>query len=69
VPERFPDTAVMDLDGPVTAIIGSIIRGRKVIIPQGKDIIKGGDKLLVFCKREDENQVRSFFQNPTRRPG
>ncbi|MCP4094549.1 MAG: Trk system potassium transporter TrkA [Planctomycetes bacterium] len=45
------------------AIIGAILRDEKVIIPQGRDSIQGGDQLLVFCKADDAESTRHFFEN------
>jgi trk system potassium uptake protein TrkA len=44
-------------------IVGAILRGDKVIIPQGRDTIQGGDHLLVFCKADAAESTRHFFEN------
>ncbi len=62
VPEGYPRTRVSDLEPPGYAIIGSILRGRKVIIPHGGNSIQGGDRLLVFALRPDEEAVRRYFE-------
>jgi trk system potassium uptake protein TrkA len=46
---------------PVFAIVGAILRGKRVIIPTGRDELHGGDHIFVFCTREDEPRVRRFF--------
>ncbi|MBT5101358.1 MAG: hypothetical protein HOM77_05525, partial [Planctomycetes bacterium] len=35
----------------------------KVTIPSGKDILKGGDQVLVFCSDKDEANTRTFFED------
>jgi len=53
--------ALSALRPPESAIIGTIVRGNQVITPSGRDTIQGGDRVLVFCTREHEHQVRDFF--------
>jgi len=67
LPEGFPPTSLIELRAPVFAIVGGILRERKVIVPRGKDAVQGEDRLLVFCTREDEAKVRDFFLRSTRR--
>lgn len=61
VPDGLAPTPLSELRAPVFAIIGAILRDRNVIIPQGRDAIQGGDRILVFCIHEDEEKVRNFF--------
>ncbi len=41
------------------------MRDSKVHIPQGSDSIQGGDEILVFCTKEDEENARHFFERFT----
>ncbi len=50
---------------PSYSVVGAILRGLDVIIPGGKDEIRPGDHLFVFCAREDERQTREYFENPS----
>ena len=43
------------------AIVGAILRGKRVIVPTGRDQLQGGDHIFVFCTRVDEQRVRRFF--------
>lgn len=61
VPKEFTATLLIEMSPPNLAVIGSILRGRKVIVPSGKDELRGGDRILVFCTREDERETREFF--------
>ena len=62
VPEEMQPTPLSHLKAPVFAIVGAILRKGKVIIPAGRDEIRAGDRLLVFCSRHDEDRARRFFQ-------
>jgi len=62
LPDSFPPTPLARLRAPVFAIVGAILRGRRVIIPRGKDTVQGADRILVFSLRQDEEKVRDFFQ-------
>ena len=61
VPDRFPDTRVMDLGLPSQAIIGVIKRGKRVIIPHGSTTVSAGDHLTVFTIAEKTNAIQSIF--------
>ena len=41
--------ALKDIGFPKKAIIGAIVRLGDVIIPKGEDVIKEGDKLIIFA--------------------
>lgn len=43
------DTAVVDLELPAGAVIGTILRGEEIIIPRGTDAIRPGDEVIVFA--------------------
>ncbi len=62
VPEDFPPTPLAELQAPVFAIVGAILRDGEVIIPHGRDEVRGGDQLLVFVKAEGIEEARRFFE-------
>ena len=62
VAAQLKPTSLGTLRPPQSAIIGTILREGNVIIPSGRDTLQGGDRVLVFCTREDEDEVREFFQ-------
>jgi len=62
IPEDRPPTPLAELRAPVAAIVGAILRDDKVIIPQGQDVIQGGDTILVFCTAEDSEATHRFFE-------
>ncbi len=64
LPSEFPGTLLRDLHPPTFARVGSVSRGRRVIVPGGDDVLRGGDQVLIFCTRADEQQTREFFLNP-----
>jgi len=45
---------------PAGTIIGTIMRGNKVIIPQGNDIIKEHDRLVIFALGHNVNIIESM---------
>ncbi|MBC8413315.1 NAD-binding protein, partial [bacterium] len=65
--EVFPSSVLIgkplqDVKLPPKTLIGSIIRGREVIIPSGNDIIQNKDKLIIFTLRESIKQVEKLLQ-------
>lgn len=61
VPEDIEPTPLSALKADLFAIIGAILRRGRVIIPRGSDLVEGGDRLLVFCLREHDREVRDFL--------
>ena len=61
IPEKFPDTKIMDLRMPAKAIIGIIRRGSKVIIPKGDTLVRAKDSLIVFTMAENSASVKDYF--------
>ncbi len=61
LPAEVQPISIFKLRQPTFAIIGAILRGGQVIIPRGNDFVQGGDHLIVFCTKEDERAVRTFF--------
>ena len=61
VPPDYPPTALKDLSLPEESIVGSILRGGDVLVPRGKDYVKGGDRLLVCCVEVAVHRVRDLF--------
>jgi trk system potassium uptake protein TrkA len=61
LPEHFPETRLLDWRMPSLAVVGAILRGRKVIVPDGQDPLRPGDELLIFCNREDGDATREYF--------
>ncbi|MGB6129796.1 MAG: Trk system potassium transporter TrkA [Psychrilyobacter sp.] len=55
---------IKDITFPEKSIIGVIIRESSVIIPTGDDIIKLGDKVIVFLLPESIYEVEKMFSNP-----
>ena len=69
VPADHEPTPISALKADIFAIIGAILRRGRVIIPRGTDTVQPGDRLLVFCRREHEREVREFFLDPVHRRG
>lgn len=62
VPEKFPETRVMDLKLPGRAIIGVVKRGRHLLIPDGRTVICAGDSLKIFTLAENIGPLRAVFE-------
>lgn len=58
----FVDTEVMKLKLPARALIASIQRSGKVLIPKGRTLVRGRDKLIIFTKAQDVKSVREYFK-------
>jgi trk system potassium uptake protein TrkA len=55
------DRLIADLGFPAGAVIGTIIRGKDIIIPRGMDRVLAGDEVIVFALPEALPQVEKFF--------
>lgn len=67
VDEDAEEVALPDLAPPAYAVVGAILRGKETIIPSGRDSLKPGDHLYVFCDREDQEAVHEYFERPVKR--
>ncbi|MCB9882077.1 MAG: Trk system potassium transporter TrkA [Planctomycetes bacterium] len=61
IPEDAKSRSIVELDVPGEGIIGTILRGGKIVIPHGSDVVQAGDRLLVYSLREFEEEVHDFF--------
>lgn len=50
-----------DVNLPKGIIIGAIVKGSKVLIPDGNMIIEPHNRIIVFCLREDIDKIESIF--------
>lgn len=65
LPQELPAIPLLELRAPEFVIVGAILRDQEVIIPKGSDEIRGGDRVLLFCTREYEEEARNFFLHRT----
>lgn len=61
LPDDFVETRVMDIHFEVSAIIGVIQRGRRIIIPNGMTMIQPGDLLKVFTMAQNAEIIKKQF--------
>ncbi len=47
---------------PEGIIIGAIVHGKEVIIPNGKSIIRGNDRIISFCLAKDVSVLKSLVK-------
>lgn len=61
---RIVGTPLRKLDGlfKKSIIIGAVMRGDQVIIPQGETVIEENDEVLVLSRQEDAKAVRRLFK-------
>lgn len=59
--EDVTGIALMDLSFPREAVLGAIVRKKKVIIPSGQTKLKLGDTLVIFFAKNAMTQVEAFF--------
>ncbi|TKB26230.1 Trk system potassium transporter TrkA [Desulfopila sp. IMCC35006] len=61
LPDTFKEVQIKDLKLTANAIIGVIIRGHKVLIPNGDTLLLPGDRLKIFTMKEDSEMIKEFF--------
>jgi trk system potassium uptake protein TrkA len=61
VPVGYASTALRDLRAPAESIVGAILRGKEALVPRGDDVVRPGDRLVVFAGRSSADQVRDYF--------
>ena len=59
---NFKDTTLMNLKLPHRALVATIQRGSRAIIPKGQTLIRANDVLLVFSMAEDAQKIKNFFK-------
>ncbi|MGB3210827.1 MAG: Trk system potassium transporter TrkA [Desulforhopalus sp.] len=61
IPDTFKELQLKDLKLSAHAIIGVILRGHKVLIPNGKTYLLPKDRLKIFTMKEDSDKIKEFF--------
>jgi trk/ktr system potassium uptake protein len=61
VPDTFRITSLKDLAAPAHSIVGAILRGEEALVPRGGDVIRPGDRLIVFAASAAADRVRGYF--------
>lgn len=46
---------------PKSVLVGAVMRGEKIIIPSGEDVLNEGDKLIIFALRESIPDVEKLL--------
>ncbi|MBU0680466.1 MAG: Trk system potassium transporter TrkA [Proteobacteria bacterium] len=59
--EDVTGIALMSMNFPREAVLGAIVRKRKVIIPSGQTKLKLGDTLVIFFAKNAMAEVEAFF--------
>ena len=61
VDEDFEPVELKDLPRVEGSIVVAVTRGEETLVPHGNDIIKPGDRLLVFATDVARDKVRKLF--------
>ena len=63
VPEGFAQAGqpLAEVGFPAGSLLGAILRGSRVIIPQGRDAMRIGDRVIVFATQHAIPQVEAMF--------
>lgn len=56
------NTPIMELDLPQGIIIGAIVHNNEVIIPEGRSVIKAGDRIVIFSLLSEVPALETFFR-------
>ena len=62
VPDTFKDIQIKDLKMPAKAIVGTILRRNKVIIPKGDTMVMKSDNLIIFTTTVNAPMIKEFFK-------
>ncbi len=54
-------SALVDLELPEGAVIGTILRGEEIVIPRGTDVIQPGDEVIVFALPSAIADIEKLF--------
>ncbi len=61
LPDTFKEIQIRNLKLSANAIIGVIIRGHEVLIPNGMTSLLPKDLLKIFAMKEDSDKIKEFF--------
>jgi trk system potassium uptake protein TrkA len=65
VSPRFEPRELRHMGAGQDAIVAAILREGAAIVPRGDDVVRPGDRLVIFCTEEAVDRVRNYF---TREP-
>lgn len=63
----YLDVPLQKVHFPSDTLIGAIVRDERVLIPNGQDAIKLGDKVIVFALTQQVSKVENFFAQKAKR--
>ncbi len=63
---KIIDKPLHKLDLPNGIIIGAVVKGKKVYIPDGNTVIHAGDRVVVFCLKDDLSKIEPYFYKTKR---
>ena len=62
LPETYETKKIMELKLPAEAIVGTIQRKKRIIIPNGATQVNGGDRLIIFTTSENASIIKKYFE-------
>lgn len=63
---KIVDKPLHKLNIPTGIIIGAVVRGGKVYIPDGNTIIHPGNRVIIFCLKEETSKIEPLFYKTKR---
>lgn len=63
----FVEKKLMDVGFTKGIIIGAVVRGKEVFIPNGQSIIRGKDRIVVFCLTSELSKLDDFMHTGKKR--
>lgn len=63
IAENFKSIELMNMKFPANAIVATIKRGHKILIPKGDTLIRANDILFVFTTTDNAPVIKDFFKN------
>lgn len=58
---RITGNTLREVDFPDDAVLGIILRGSEVILPRGDDVVRAGDKVIVFALPRAIHAIEALF--------
>jgi trk system potassium uptake protein TrkA len=66
VASTFEPRELKQMGAGQDAIVAAILRDGQAIVPRGDDVVRPGDRLVVFCTAEAVDRVRDYFTGERR---
>jgi len=58
---QIANKALRDVHFPKQGVVGTILRGKEIILPRGQDVVLPGDDVIVFAMPDAIHEVEQLF--------